>query len=354
MNNKLKRIKNKIQIICGIKYKNKYKEYKGKKKIFYMLTPTHGNMGDQAIAYATQKYLEDYFYDYEIIEVYRDDTYKYLKAVKMAIEKDDIIVLHGGGNMGNLYPVEEQDRRIIIDTMQNNKIISMTQTMSFSNDEIGNSELNKSKCIYNVHKDLTLIARETVSYESMKKEFINAKILLNPDIVFYLNDMYSFNKDKRSRIMTCLRSDKESILGNDKEKFITLLNTNHKDVFNYDTVIDKYISSDIRENELKAMFNEFRASKVVITDRLHGMVFCVITKTPCIVTKSLDHKVIGTYQWIKELDYIRLVDKLDYEKINSLISELSSLDKVKEIDFKEKYFSTLSSELKEIIKLRLV
>lgn len=145
--------------------------------------------------------------------------------------------------------------------------------------------------------------------------------------------------------MTCLRNDKESIQGKAKDIFINRLNETYKNVFNYDTVIDKVVTVENREEELKAMFNEFRKSKVVITDRLHGMVFCAITKTPCIVTKSLDHKVTGTYQWLKELNYIRLVDKLDFDSIKPLIDKLSNLEKINEIDFKKLYFNKLRKKL---------
>ncbi|MFB8735822.1 polysaccharide pyruvyl transferase family protein [Bacillus sp. SL00103] len=33
-------------------------------------------------------------------------------------------------------------------------------------------------------------------------------------------------------------------------------------------------------------------AQVVVTDRLHGMIFCAITKTPCVVLRSFDHKVM--------------------------------------------------------------
>ena len=86
---------------------------------------------------------------------------------------------------------------------------------------------------------------------------------------------------------------------------------------------------------------KFYNSKVVITDRLHGMIFCAITKTPCIVTRSLDHKVIESYKWIKNLNYIRLVEGLDFDKINPIIEELSNLEKFDELDFDKLYFDKL-------------
>ena len=340
---------NKIDYSIGFRYYNIFKKYKNKKKIIYTLVPTHGNMGDQAIASATINYLKENFVNYDIVQIYREETYRYLKAIKKIINKDDVIILHGGGNLGNLYPVEERDRRFIIQHLRKNKIISMTQTMNFSKDSFGKHELNKSRKIYNANKNLTIIAREKHSYKLMKENF-NSNIILNPDIVFYLNNKIDCNRFERTNIMTCLRNDKESVVGSNKENLITDLKRNYGQVVEFDTVINKTVTKEEREKELNKMFDKFLKSKVVITDRLHGMVFCAITKTPCIVTKSLDHKVTGTYQWIKDLNYIRLVESIEFENIQPIIEELSSIKEKNDINFKEMYFDKLTSTLTNIIK----
>lgn len=334
----------KLEYFGGFKYYYKFENYKNEKKIIYMLVPTHGNMGDQAIALATKQFLQNKFSDYKIIEINREDTNKYLLAIKKFINEDDIFILHGGGNMGNLYPIEEEDRRIIIDKITKNKIISMTQTINFSNDLNGLQELNKSKKIYNKNKNLILIAREMVSYKNMKQNFTN-KILLNPDIVFYLNNKLNNKNIKRKYIMTCLRNDKEGVLGKDKEKLISNLKNKYSNLLIYDTVIDRKVTKEKREEELNNMFDKFFGARVVITDRLHGMVFCAITKTPCIVTKSLDHKVTGTYEWIKDLNYIKLVDNLIYDEVEEIIEELNSIKEYSDIDFDSMYFNKLREKI---------
>lgn len=50
---------------------------------------------------------------------------------------------------------------------------------------------------------------------------------------------------------------------------------------------------------------------MMVTDRLHGMIFAAITNTPCIVITSKSPKVKGVYQWIKHLPYIKLVEDLE-------------------------------------------
>ena len=341
---------NKINYIIGFRYYNLFKRYKNKKKIIHILTPLHGNMGDQAIVYATNKYLKDNFSDYEIIEIYRRDIYKYMKAIKKVVNPDDLIVLIGGGNMGNLWIDEERDRRFVIKNFPNNKIISMPQTISFTPDVDGKKEFLKTQEIYNKNKNLILISREKTSYNIMNENFKRKNVILNPDTVLYLHNTIHDDKFKREYIMTCLRNDKESVIGSNKEKLITDLKRNYGQVVEFDTVINKTVTKEEREKELNKMFDKFLKSKVVITDRLHGMVFCAITKTPCIVTKSLDHKVTGTYQWIKDLNYIRLVESIEFENIQPIIEELSSIKEKNDINFKEMYFDKLTSTLTNIIK----
>ncbi|MDO4924988.1 MAG: glycosyltransferase [Turicibacter sp.] len=152
-------------------------------------------------------------------------------------------------------------------------------------------------------------------------------------------------RQREGSIMTCLRSDKESVLGQQKQQFLDELSQVYSDIFNYDTVIKEKVYRESRTQKLNEMFNEFRKSKVVITDRLHGMVFCAITKTPCIVTKSLDHKVTGTYEWIKDLNYIKLVDKLEVNKVSELIKKLGNLEEYTILDLERDYFNSLVTKI---------
>lgn len=328
-------------------YNKTLKKYKNKKKILYFLIPTHGNLGDQAIAYASNIYLKENFEEYEVIEINCEDTYRYSKWIKKIIKSDDIIFLHGGGNMGNHYIMEEEARRYIIDNFKDNKIVSFTQTMYFSNDAEGNRELRKSKEIYNRHNNLTLIAREDKSYKLMREQFNNCRIIKCPDIVFYLNERLKNQKYKeRKNIMTCFRSDKEMYLKEEKKnEFIMRLNQIYKDVVLSDTVIPNKINSQVRENELFKIWDKFSEAKIVITDRLHGMIFCAITKTPCIAIRSLDYKITESYKWIKNLNYIRLVDNLEFENIQKVINELLELENIDKLNLNEKYFNKLKNKI---------
>ncbi|MBI6063036.1 polysaccharide pyruvyl transferase family protein [Clostridium perfringens] len=319
---------------------------KTKNKIFITLLPSHGNLGDHAIAYASNKFLEENFPEHQVIQLDMFEIYKYGKAIRKVLSKGDFIVIIGGGNMNNLYMHEEWTRRFVIKTFKNVPIISLPQTITFTNDNKGKIELNKTKKIYNNNNNLTIFARENKSYEIMKKTFKSNKVLENPDMVFYLEDL-DLNKDfNRDGILVCLRNDKEAyIKSEDKESIINKLKSDYNKVKISDTVINKRVSVKTREEELFKLWSDFFSSEVVITDRLHGMIFAVITKTPCIVIRNNDHKIIGSYEWINDLNYIKLVENVSYMNIKKNIETLKDIKKLSKTNFKKKYFNKLKESM---------
>ena len=72
------------------------------------------------------------------------------------------------------------------------------------------------------------------------------------------------------------------------------------------------VSLKNREAEVERKLDEFRQSRLVITDRLHGMVFAAITGTPCIAFNNSSGKVEGVWRvWLRHLPYIKFVESAD-------------------------------------------
>jgi pyruvyl transferase EpsI len=295
------------------------------KKVFILDACDHRNLGDQAILMAEKKFLADYFREYNIITVGLNDFYNFVEIVKENISEDDLIFLHGGGNLGNEYLRAELIRRKIIELFPKNKIVLFPQTMFFKNDIAGKEELKQSIRVYGKHSNLTLIARETKSYELMKESFVKNKTLLTPDIVMYLNKTSSTNH-RRGALFCCRRDVEGTLHEKDKEKIIAHLRENYSSLNLTDTV---------GENNFKAVeekFEEFRSAEIVVTDRLHGMVFAAITGTPCIALSNYNYKVSGTYQWIKHLNYVKYAETI--KQIPVFINELK---KVKTTTYDNKF-----------------
>ncbi|NNU74906.1 glycosyltransferase [Clostridium estertheticum] len=334
--NKIKYIKLKGKGSKETKYL--YETKTKQKRIFIIGTPNHGNLGDHAIAYAEEKILKDNFKDFIIIEIVTADIIKHIKNLKKNVKKEDVFVLQGGGNLGDEYIWEEEGRRKIISEFKDNKIILFPQSIYFKETLIGKTELSKTKTIYNEHKNLIMVAREETSYNIMKETFVNSKVILTPDIVLYLNETYP--KLERKGVLLSLRQDKEGLLTSQQKdnirseaqsNFDKIIITDTVDVvtMHEDKILQYMINLNQREKRLKAKWKQFKEVELVITDRLHGLVFCAITSTPCIVIANYNHKVKDTYAWLKDLNYIKFVN--DVEEIPGLIKELKRIE-IKEYD----------------------
>ncbi|GEM_PF-169264 len=295
------------------------------KNLFLLMVPLHGNLGDQAIIYAQNQFAADHFPDYNVVEMLHRDTKAAVKALKGLIKNDDLIWLPGGGNMGDEYITEEQARRYIIKHFPHNKIVSFPQTIYFSSTDYGRRELSKSRKIYEKNKNLTLIAREQISYGIMQKEFPKTNVMLIPDIVFYLN--LTAADRERQGILCCLRNDIEGVINfEQKLALLARLKNLYSDLKVTDTVLGREVDMENREKELNQIWDDFRAAKVVITDRLHGMIFAAVTATPCVVLSNYNHKVQSSYQWVQNLDYIRFLNEYDQETVLQQVDNLFNLD----------------------------
>ncbi|MGG0739352.1 polysaccharide pyruvyl transferase family protein [Niallia taxi] len=321
-------------------------------KVVVALAADYGNLGDLAITKAQVEFIKEHFHNHEIIEFPIGEIYKHLWQLRRVCSENDIITLIGGGNMGDAYEYFEECRRTIIRYFPKNKIISFPQTFDFSQSELGKESREKSVKVYSQHRDLHIFAREVISYNSMKKYFKENNVYLVPDIVLSLTKVEP--QFERSGITLCLRDDMETKVSSDsKENLIKLIKEKYNNVSSYDTHIgDRNYNINSRDYELEQIWNAFKKSSVVITDRLHGMIFCAITKTPCIVFPNSNHKIVGSYEkWLSNTGYIKLFEQIDEKLIMQSIEELIHADteKFKEINLSDSY-EKLTQVLKVSIK----
>lgn len=297
---------------------------KNDEKIIITLAADYGNLGDIAITYAQKKFLSEKFKKHKIIILTVSDTYRKMKSLKSRINKNDIITIVGGGNMSDKYEDLEEQRRFIIRKFRKNKIISFPQTIDFSNSNTAKLSLEKSRKTYGSHKNLTILSRENRSFIEMKRLF-NNKIALTPDIALSLDESKELQDRNKDKAIICIRQDSESSLSNaQKQNINKLVGQKYKEIEYRDTHIgDIRLTEDQSIKELENIWSAFRSSSLVITDRLHGMIFCAITKTPCIAINNSNGKVSGVYElWIKQLNGTVLIDRVDYDSIENALRKI--------------------------------
>lgn len=324
---------------------SKIVKFKNTRKIIYTGTTPFWlrNIGDHAQVVAIKKWFNDNFEDYLVLELDNDETYIYLSSIKKIVNKEDLIFCHSGGNLGNRGFIHEGARRLVIETFPENKIIVLPQTIFFSDTQKGKYELEITEKIYNNHKDLTIMARDRYSFELAKQYFPKCKNMICPDFVLYL-DYFEGNVEKRENVLLCLRNDTESIINNEiKNNIKEYIKNGNQESHIYDTSIDRYIPKKNRENELKVMLSHFRKHNLVITDRFHGLIFSVITRVPCIVLKTADHKLAESVKWFKDLNYVFYAE--NYDQLPEIMNEAYKITHFNSINWKELYFNGLKSRI---------
>ena len=72
-------------------------------------TPSHGNLGDQAIVYAQRRFLADALPDFAVFEIQRYQYELTREKIQEMVRPSDVVVVDGGGSVGTLWP-EENDK----------------------------------------------------------------------------------------------------------------------------------------------------------------------------------------------------------------------------------------------------
>lgn len=307
---------------------NKVKLNSNKKRVWLLDLPGYGNLGDEAIAVSEVYFLREccvkHDYDLELFNQSEfEDNFKWYKK---HIDKQDIIVLQGGGNLGNAYQHLEDIRKIIIHEFPKNKIVLFPQTYYFEKSNEGIKKAKQTDQVYNHHPNLTLIAREKFSYNKMKKHFPNNKVYLLPDMVLY----YPFNKNigsKNKNLVTfCMRNDTEKSVTNQAlQKLYQYFKSKGFEVKTTDTVVDENFDSDIDKAKVAVdnKIEELAKGSLVVTDRLHGMVLSVLGNTNCIVFGNYNYKIKGVYQWLDDIKGVRYLNEDD--SIENAIQSLNGV-----------------------------
>ena len=291
-------------------YKNKdfelkIDDYKKYKKIVLIGLPEYDNLGDIAIGYAECEFINNNkSKEYTFLPITEKCFEKYFSKIKKIINCDDIILIQGGGNFGNQYYDQERIRKKIISSFKKNKKYLMPSTLFFKDNKRKRfiKRYNKSK--------MGIFFREKYSYE-MGKQFFKNDIYLVPDIVLSLDNQESKNY-KREGIAVCIRKDIERKISKDDEKRIKDCIFMNKDIlYTFDTCNKSTNKYEDYKTIINNIFKEISSYELVITDKLHCMIFCFLTNTPCIVIENYNHKIKGVYEWIKENPNITLCKNLD-------------------------------------------
>ena len=146
---------------------------------YHLDNPYHINIGDNLIWEGEKQFLKHV--PYKNLGNSSSASWRWPE-----IKNGDVILLHGGGNFGDLYRGAQDFRLEVIKRYSDNRIVMFPQSVWYDDMSL----VEKDAEIMYRHKDLTLCLRDLPSYEFMKAHFPKCRLLLMPDMAFCILDSF--------------------------------------------------------------------------------------------------------------------------------------------------------------------
>jgi len=266
--------------------------------------PNYSNVGDSAIWLGEERYLRSA----GLKVTYRGEASHYMAQGLEGKIGRALILLSGGGNLGDLYPTHQHFRERIIRSFPSHRIIQLPQSIHFA--DLPN--LSHARAIFNAHPDLTLLVRDWKSLEIARNEF-RARSILCPDMALALGPcgrprpsatktMWLARRETdpevKYRILPELRPGMERTdWWDDASSAVALDETFRWLVVRYPRwsgLCRRAIRGSYRPFARQRLARGLRLlarGEIVITDRLHGYILSLLMRIPHVVLDNSYGKV---------------------------------------------------------------
>jgi exopolysaccharide biosynthesis protein PssK len=135
--------------------------------------PNHPNVGDSAIFLGELAWLEAIGAP---PPSYLCDTYSYSESDLRYYVPHGTILIHGGGNFGDVWTPPQALRERIVSAFPSHRIVQLPQTIHFQSP----SALDSARALFSRHEHLTIVARDRVSFD-LASAGLECRTLLAPD-----------------------------------------------------------------------------------------------------------------------------------------------------------------------------
>ncbi|MDY6803892.1 MAG: polysaccharide pyruvyl transferase family protein [Cyanobacteriota bacterium] len=281
------------------------------------------------------------------------------------------ILLHGGGNLGDIWLLHQRFREQIISKYQDRKIFIMPQSIYFAD----KNNLKIAANIFNSHPQLTIFARDNYSYQIAIDNFNNCQIIKAPDMFFQMINSpgLPIKTKRQSSILYFCRQDKELNKSFSPDS-LGISNLVVEDWVSFNWMVkapedwaiyipgmvrliregwqrglatpgewlsrqkwdylhpysDKFNTMDRPElhrrswSMMHAGMHQMLQHRLVITNRLHGHILCLLLKIPHVFLPNSYYKNELFYQtWTQQIPFCRFVKESG--EVKSAVEELLEL-----------------------------
>jgi pyruvyl transferase EpsO len=289
----------------------------GRGPFHYVDIPLHGNVGDMLIMHGTLAFFRKKNLEPKLIAPFFAYDPRW-------IEPGDVVVFHGGGNFGDLYPYYQDLRETVVRTCKENRIVVLPQSLHFSSAE----NMARSAKIFRTHDNVHICARDRESF-AMAKEFSDHVYLL-PDMA---HQLYPMNAGKAGQVQGTLRISR---VDDERGSKVALPNVDVNCVTDWPELVGKR-EWNINQFQ-RAMGFSFRRGmgrpvnrilaplwiayserltadaarlfarhETVITDRLHGHILaCLLRKENTVIDNSYGKNSRYVHAWTGSSELVTL------------------------------------------------
>lgn len=276
----------------------------GARNVHYIDIPVHNNVGDLLIFEGTLEFIRNN----------KIRVKNYISEFTLHdrnIDTDDVLLMHGGGNLGDLYPHHQQVKEHYLRKFPRNRIIILPQTAHFQSTQ-NYKDIGK---LFRQHNDLHICLRDEKSFELAKE--LSDKLYRLPDMAHQLYPLMAESKSSPEGTLVIGRTDDEkgnldfqSILGVHTDwpeiiqtfnDVITSFRAKQKSYRKYKLTrftanpsSQKWIQIVAQLTSLSADY--FAKYEKVVTNRLHGHIFSCLLNIPNVV---VDNSYGKNYSYMK-------------------------------------------------------
>ena len=298
----------------------------------YLDLPYHTNLGDTLIWQGTLDFLKKI--PHKCLMSTCANGNDFMKVARH--HREAIILLHGGGNFGDVWVGSNEYRKEVIKKLPGHKIIILPQTIHYNNID----NLKKDACFYAEFPNVTICARDMISLNILKEYFPNNIRYLLPDMAFCM-DINLYNLDKSFQISRSLfirRIDKEfqssekyDIVPSDayisdwptitiesnmvEYKILRVLSRYGLAIrrrLNFDfysSIVDFYWQHMLRKRQVIKAIKFINSYRIIYATRMHAIILSILLNKLEIVAFDNSYGKTSSFinTWLRDVECLKLI-----------------------------------------------
>jgi len=288
--------------------------------------PYHANVGDHAILLGELAALKAL--GKRVVHVHADAAGDFGR-LRWRIGSRPIL-LHGGGNLGDLWPAHQAFRERVLTEFPDHPVVQLPQSIAFADD----SAVVRARETFRAHPRFALLVRDVESV-AFAEDRLNTPAQLVPDAAFALGRLRRRGPPQRE-LLVLARTDHERRPGRRLPEGIAAedwltprlrredrVRQGIADALNRRAGRSEQVSTALARAAMLAWARVSAAhvdrglrllcsARVVVTDRLHAHVLCLLLGIPHAVTDSASGKIRAFWEtWTRDSELVIWADSLE-------------------------------------------